>query len=74
MNEWISVKDRLPDEDGEVLIYMPNEDWEELIAIVPFSVEHKKFYSYSDEVAIDQELKRITHWMPLPEPPKEVQL
>lgn len=38
-NEWISVKDRLPDDTMKCLVYAPNGN--------------------------------ITHWMLLPEPPKE---
>lgn len=50
---WISVKDRLPeDEETHVLVYREN-GW---IEIWP----RRYFHTF-----------RVTHWMPLPEPPKE---
>lgn len=55
---WISVKDRLPDTDGEVLVYdfcigcfvlsCRKKEWAQLSVLHP----------------------RITHWRELPEPPR----
>ncbi len=64
MAEWISVKDRLPNEGQEVLcygggnlmnvyIYLDDDCWEDE-------------YGYWETA----ESEGITHWMPLPEPPK----
>jgi len=55
MSDWISVEDRLPDDDVDVLIhggtfgvgYREDDTWYELL---PWT-------------------KSPTHWMPLPEPP-----
>lgn len=63
VNGWISVKDRLPEEDQEVLIY----DW-------PF--RFTCLFWKSRESAFQWELSNgrncnPTHWMPLPQPPKE---
>jgi len=61
--QWISVKDRLPEEDQEVLIY----DW-------PF--RFTCLFWKSRESAFQWELSNgrncnPTHWMPLPNPPKD---
>lgn len=61
MDKWISAKDRLPEEDVRVLVYL------------------KSTRSYT-KIDTDRLLdgiwvrwgKDVTHWMPLPEPPKEI--
>lgn len=62
MSEWISVKDRLP-EDGETVLTFKN-------GITEVQVYEKKrngwirgnwFWS----------MATVSHWMPLPEPPEE---
>ena len=57
MSDWISVKDRLPENEDEVLIYMG----------------HYEVGWYSREVwrGVDEWRLEPTHWMPLPEPPAE---
>lgn len=62
MSEWISIEDRLPNNDNVVLVinkhrvtiarYFGNESW-------------------SGRQGKEHRLSTITHWMPLPEPPKE---
>ena len=56
--EWISVKDRLPEEDTWVLVY----------AKQGFYMNLKVDYIYHGEWFNSL---LVTHWMPLPEPPKE---
>lgn len=66
--EWISVKDRLPSAqhvDELVLVCVKNKNKEDgiyLQDISSFDGENwsKRFHTWED----------ITHWMPLPEPPK----
>jgi uncharacterized protein DUF551 len=58
MNEWISVNDRVPEGGQLVLIYTPNE---EFLTI--------RIGLFNDWANIKYHLG-ITHWMPLPEPPK----
>lgn len=63
MNEWISVKERLPDNDWKpVLVYRP-----------AFIGTHSNPIGIKHGGACGMEFPRgnITHWMPLPEPPKE---
>jgi len=66
MSEWISVKDRLPDNNQRV-------------AGVGFDygdVKNKRHYvvcEYFDGIWMGdecEEFEYITHWTPLPEPPK----
>ena len=61
---WIPVSERLPENDGFVLVYTINQIVGEAILI-----DRKEFYwAGSDD---DAEPIAVTHWMPLPEPPKE---
>lgn len=63
MNEWISVKDRLPESDGHYLCTDGNE-----IQIMAYFGEYKGSYDWSSYMSntID-----VTHWMPLPKAPEE---
>lgn len=69
---WISVKDRLPDIRGCYLVYRPNFN-----VIYPLGQATVCYFDgnvwYDDYKATEGlELHfSITHWMPLPEPPKE---
>jgi hypothetical protein len=64
--QWISVEERLPTPFVSVLVYMPGER--------PLPTVHEGFLAregmwYANH--FDREPLEITHWMPLPEPPKE---
>ena len=79
-NEWISVKDRLPKKNGKYLCY--NICLIGGIGIFSFAKNLKKvgindfmfrksgWYAYDSECGF-YEVSNVTHWMPLPEPPKE---
>ena len=60
MSEWISVKERLPEHGQITLCYddgeMDCDQWDEWANVW---------------VGHSQRVIRVTHWMPLPEPPKE---
>ncbi len=58
--DWISVKDRLPEEEVYILLY---DDY--CKEIITGELCNGNFCSY------DYIMPRVTHWMPLPEPPKE---
>lgn len=63
--EWISVKDRLPDEKGYYLVcwvWAEGTEWEEK------NID-KVYFRGKNHWAKDEKL--IHYWMPLPEPPKE---
>lgn len=77
MAEWISVKDRLPDKDGQYLVFTEQGDCYN----APFDTNvgdggefgiwfnryHPDTLGFLDSQW--QEYEGITHWMPLPEPP-----
>lgn len=67
-NEWISVEDRLPEDDEKVLVCAYNSKLKfSTISIDKYS-NRIKWGKFS--VLYDAHLWSITHWMPLPEPPK----
>lgn len=57
--KWISVEERLPEEEGCYLVAVKND--------------HKRRYSKTAWFSRESWFARqdVTHWMPLPEPPKE---
>ena len=63
--KWISVDERLPEESGRYLVYT----YDDRIIDAYYSEEAGKWRSYSVVIAD----KRFTHWMPMTEPPKEVE-
>ena len=60
--EWISVKDRLPEDEGYAFAWEPN-----LKRIIISRYNKKDKYWWNDEYFF----VFPTHWMPLPEPPEE---
>ena len=81
MQEWISVDDRLPEEDGSYLVTINSFGGRKYIDIRWFAKDgeivdkyelagqENVWYYYDSEwgyISIDS----VTHWMPLPEMPK----
>lgn len=71
--EWISVKDRLPEDCENVLVYCPILG---SMAVAYLAYDRKGspiHYTIVDFDEYDQiaRLNEISHWMPLSEPPKE---
>jgi len=62
--EWISVKDRLPREPENYLVY---DDISERIGIREYY--SNGFYSIDSDGEDGLHTDNITHWQPLPEPP-----
>lgn len=68
-NEWISVKDRLPDHEGQYLVF-----WRSKFHIIIKTArlnrgannKNPRFYGNAS-----CQVKYITHWMILPNPPEE---
>lgn len=66
-NGWISVKDRLPDEGEDVLIYCP----EFLEDIRKAFYTEGDFYIEKEDLIVEPAPNGYcTHWQPLPNPPK----
>ena len=59
MDKWISVEDRLPEQQGYFLVYMPDWGYEKVITA------YRTLGCWHTGDAI------VTHWQPLPEPPEE---
>ena len=63
--KWISVNDRLPEPFVSVLVHMPGEK--------PFPTVHEGFISNDgiwQSAMIRREPGEVTHWQPIPQPPK----
>ena len=58
VDEWISVEERLPENGTKCLVYTNRGKWLDKIEITHYN---EGFYI---------EYCEVTHWMPLPEPPK----
>ena len=83
VQEWISVEDRLPEKKGTFLVYVKANNkwsgWSGYIKTTWFTpcyegaedrLQCKKiWYDYDSEFG-DYEVRNVTHWMPLPQPPK----
>ena len=69
--QWISVKDRLPDNTDKVLIYATWNDYSiSEICSAWYGGINGKWYAIAP-VPDEFDDAVITHWMPLPEPPEE---
>jgi hypothetical protein len=61
--EWISVKDKLPEEYASVITFDPSRS--------PMNTVNEGFFANGEWDIIRKPYmpKHITHWMPLPSPP-----
>lgn len=75
MNKWISVEDRLPDNDDMVLIW-PQPCYGVDLHVGQYQ-KHREdgpswlSVTYEDHWGVLCDPIAVTHWMPLPEPPKD---
>ena len=80
--EWISVKDRLPSERNNYLVYRRNS-YGNYISIADWTPNYDGFeerlkgkamwYKYDSEYG-DYEIDNVSHWMALPEPPEIIKV
>lgn len=63
--EWIPTAERLPEEDGAVLVHCPTMDKNKPLIMVAW-YEPGFGWSLLPEVFCDG----VSHWMPLPSPPR----
>lgn len=69
-DRWISVKEELPDIDQDVLVMVHWRDYPEDMMV--YGRRYKtRWYLWNGELGELIKGFDITHWMPLPEPPKE---
>lgn len=66
MTDWIDVKERLPENKTNTIATNGKETYLVYYHQIPESKRDDAWYiPYSDLY-----LEKVTHWMPLPEPPK----
>ena len=77
VQEWISVKDRLPDETGRYLAVKKRIAPDKLggnrtdIVILRFFVDNGfKMPTHIPDWINEEINDEVTHWMPIPQPPK----
>ena len=77
VQEWISVDDRLPIEEAKAHEQeWPGEYCEFLVMIEKGSLPTTLYYDLEENewfrinTALERETYKVTHWMPLPLPPK----
>ena len=70
--QWISVKDRLPDYMGEVLVIVSGKPHENITLDGAYEIaEYNPVEGWILEMWPEWGSGVVTHWMPLPEPPEE---
>lgn len=66
-SEWISVKERLPEIPGEYLVAYHPCHWDNVYPGIRVGTDLFR----GRTTWAKKKYQRITHWMPLPEPPEE---
>ena len=66
--KWIPVTERLPESGAGKVLVVKNYRGRSYIDIG--EIIEGKAYCYSDEYLVNPREHKLTHWMPLPEPPK----
>ena len=64
VQEWIPVTERLPEKGQEVLVFDTRENWTGFAWLRP----DETWTAIGFDFPLD--LGEVTHWMPLPHPPK----
>jgi hypothetical protein len=69
MSNWISVRDKLPVTDDEVLVVGDGWDGMNWWRIY-YMDDDGQWFTIDGDAVNDLSAQKITHWMPLPEPPR----
>lgn len=67
--EWVKTANRLPEEQKEVLIYLPEYDSVEMAALFTIPSMNLREWEQNEGAYM---LDEVSYWMPLPELPEEV--
>ena len=72
VQEWVSVDDMMPDSCGFPCLLCGKNSFGQIRVFEGFTgyMEHGKFEWHSNQKDIDIDVWKITHWMPMPQPPK----
>ena len=73
IQKWIPVTERLPNIDDDVLMYFADDGNMTAGFLVDVGEDTSMWSAYSDGGYYTDCDYVPTHWMPLPEPPKEVE-
>jgi len=65
MNEWRPIS-TAPRDETEILVW-----WSDRVAIASWNLECQNWQEYPDGDFEDIAGEEVTHWMPLPDAPKE---
>lgn len=65
--KWISVEERLPEEDGRCVLCAVKDYWGVAVCEGYYSKVSNRIWPNDQDCA----LGKVTHWMPMPTPPKE---
>lgn len=73
--EWISVKERFPEEEGDYLVckFALSMRPRTIISVehgAPYDLEMRGVTYHNFGWSGTHSTLKVTHWMPLPEPPK----
>ena len=72
VQEWISVDERMPDACGFPCLLCGENSFGQIRVFEGFTgyMERGKLEWHSNQKDVDIDVWTITHWMPLPKPPK----
>lgn len=71
---WISTNDRLPENEDEVLVYVPSAKYNK-VDLDNWRMQHERPLGFSShtvpigEMWDNHEFEEVSHWMPLPQAP-----
>lgn len=73
VQKWISVEDRLPEDDVDVIVYAVSNNGGYTIAVTfhTHTLYGLNIEGWASPWQYFTSHYTITHWMPMPEPPKE---
>ncbi len=66
MSKWISVKERLPTSSAKYIACVRDRNDAKWTVCADWSCEMRSWFGEFGEIK-----NKVTHWMPLPDPPKE---
>lgn len=75
MDGWIKIEDRLPDNVGEYIVYAQDENssanegvwYDNVVVVAEYAFGEWTWRENSNDFDITD---IVTHWMPLPKPPR----